>query len=170
MSVDSAPRTLGTFAARKLDLYPVCARRNLEGTVDLVARDSEHVYRWSASSQQPSTQYPRESIILQAGFVSSAPQADVVTIHDDGSIRLLRSDGGMDMLLKSPDVDFRAGAVWIDPLEPEQWHAFALTDKLDLIARLPAGAAEGRSGSTLWQGADFLGAPAHDIFWEGNAK
>jgi hypothetical protein len=170
MTADQQPLKLGTFAARKLMVYPLCAQRNVDGSVDLMASDHQYVYRWSRSSQQPSMQYAYESTILHASFVSSALEAAVVTIHADGKIRMLESNGGMKIVLTSPaDSRFGSATLWIDPLKPEQWHALVLTDEFELVSQSLAGPNIRRSAKTLWDESSFLGAPWDRIWWYHNS-
>jgi len=170
MTVDQQPLKLGTFAARKLTAYPLCAQRNIDGSVDLVASDHQYVYRWSRSSKQPSMQYACEGTILHASFVLSAPEAAVVTAHTDGKIRLLESNGGMEIVLTSPaDCRFRSATLWIDPLKPEQWHALALTNEFELVSQSLGVPDTRRSAKTLWDDSNFPGAPLDRIWWYDNS-
>jgi len=170
MTVDQQPLKLGTFAARKLRAYPLCARRNVDGSVDLVGSDHQYIYWWTRSNQQPSMQYACEGTILRASFVSSASDSAVVTVHTDGKTRSLKSDGGMEIALRSPaDSRFSSATIWIDPLQPEKWHVLALTDKFELVSQSLAGLNARRSPETLWDESSFPGAPWDQIWWHGNS-
>ena len=57
VSPEAEMKILGSFAARKLSLFALCAQRNREGTLDLVAHDFEHLYYWQGSSLQPTMQF-----------------------------------------------------------------------------------------------------------------
>ncbi len=170
MTADQQPLKLGSFVARKLAAYPLCAQRNIDGTIDLVASDHQCVYRWSRSSQQPSMQYACEGTIRHASFVSAAPEASVVTVHADGKIRLLESNGSMEIVMTSPAGSrFGSATLWIDPLKPEQWHALALTNEFELISQSLAGPNTSRSAKTLWDESSFQGAPSDRIWWYDNS-
>lgn len=169
MSVDQQPLKLGTFAARKLTAYPLCAQRNVEGSVDLVATDHQYVYRWSRSSQKPSMQYICESMVLHASFTSFAVEAAVITIHADGKTRFLEANGEMKTVLTSPD-DSRlsCAALWIDPLKREHWHALTLTNQCELVSQSPGCAGTRRPAKTLWSESSFLGTNGDPIWWYDN--
>ena len=170
MTVDQRPLMLGTFAARKLGAYPLCARRNVDDSIDLVGSDHQYIYWWARSSQQPSMQYACESMVLRASFVSSASDSAVVTAHADGKTRLLKSDGGMEIALRSPaDSGLRSATLWIDPLQPEKWHVLALTDEFELVSQSLAGLNARRSPEALWDESSFPGAPWDQIWWRGNS-
>lgn len=169
LTIDQEPRKLGSFAARKLALYALCARRNRDGSVDLVASDYQNVYRWSRSGPQPSMQYACEGTIFDASFVSSAQDAGVVTIHADGKIWFLESKGTMEIVLPSPaGSGFRAATVWVDPLEPGHWHALAVTDKSELVSRSLTGHDSYRSEEQLWNASHFPAAPRYELWWCDN--
>jgi hypothetical protein len=173
IAVDQTPMTLGTFAARKLTAYPLCARRNSDGSIDIVAEDDHFVYRWCRSSQKPSMQYPHENLILHASFLSSAPEAGVVTIETDGKVRLLGSEGRVDEVPTCrANSDFHSATFWIDPLNREQWRALALTKDGELVSQSLSGPNTGLTAEFLWQDASFpkaprLGIPSPTAPWQG---
>ena len=170
MSMDGRPEKLGTFGARKSTPLPQCAQQNTDSSIELVASDGESVYRWSRSGQYPSLQFPREGTIIHASFVSKSPEADVVTVSFDGNVRVLRTDGSVDRPFGSAsDVHLRSAVLWIDPLIPEQWSVFSLTDHFDLVSQPRVGSRTERSADALWDDAAFHGVSDEQIWWQGNA-
>ena len=70
MTASPEPVVLGSFTARSLPLLTHCAQRNRDGTLDLVASDSEHLYYWAGSRSGADRQHTGSSDILDARFLS----------------------------------------------------------------------------------------------------
>ncbi|GAA4397852.1 hypothetical protein GCM10023187_07750 [Nibrella viscosa] len=118
---------LGSLFARNLFLEVLDARRNTEGSLDVLAKDEQHLYYWSRSGQQPVMQFANEPPVLCGAFLSNAPEADAVVINTQGDVLLLSIDGRTvskpGLLVGTPS----DAHCWIDPLTPENWYALALT-------------------------------------------
>ncbi|HKO58125.1 MAG TPA: toll/interleukin-1 receptor domain-containing protein [Thermoanaerobaculia bacterium] len=147
MPLAANPRSLGGFAARNLILTPLCARRNGEGTVDVVAEDAQFVYVWSQSEAHPSAQYQQPNRILAAAFESPS-SGRVVTIDTRGRIRVLRE--GRSAVLRPETEDLELAAIWFDPLAPEEWYAIALSDEFAVESWRRDGKHARRATATLW--------------------
>jgi hypothetical protein len=172
MTADQQPLKLGTFAARQLALYPLCARRNVDGSLDVLATDFQYVYRWSQSSSQPSMQYATKGGIVCASFISSEVDAPAVTVHGDGETTLLEANGRMKTLLTlASDSHVDRATVWMDPLKAEQWHLLSLS-RAALVSQSLAGVNSSRSNETLCNGSLFPGTPAASdpIRWNDNSE
>jgi hypothetical protein len=146
VALDPHPSPLGTFGARRLTLTPLCARRNREGTLDLVAEDAHNVYIWSGSEGHPSAQYLRDEMTLAASFL---PNGNAVAVDACGQIRILDASGGEETVTHGGQ-RLKDALVWTDPREGERWHAVSVTSDFGLISHSRRGQPARRSPETLW--------------------
>ena len=151
IAVDEKPVSLGSLAARTLALDALCARRNVDGSIDVVAADSQHIYRWDGSNPHPTLQYQPHNRALTAGFISSSSQSAVVTVNGDGTVDVLGVDGSMTTIWRArTETRFREAAIWVDQLEAGEWRAIAVNDRYGLVSTSPDGSDQQRSSETLW--------------------
>jgi hypothetical protein len=148
IAVDRGAQFLGSFAARRLSLSPLCAWKNSEGTIDVVAEDSEHLYVWSNSQPHPSAQYASASMTFAARETALRDRAVIVDSH--GQIRIVTASGDEEVVRTESD-HLVGAAIWIDPLRPEEWYALTLTDAFELRSQHRQGLVVRRDGSTLWE-------------------
>ncbi len=149
LALDGAPTDLGTFGARKLSLFPLCARRNSEGKLDLAAEDDEYLYVWTGGEAHPSAQYARPHSILAASFL---PDGTVVAADAEGTIRFLA--GGEEGPPIRTRVASKASLIWCDPTTPREPRVVSLTGDFALLS-------SGRDGTSslpaekLWHRSRF---------------
>ena len=165
MSVDEKPQRLGSFAARSLPLFPLCARRNGDGSIDVMATDFENIFRWSGSNAHPSMQYSSESSVNAAAFVSSAYDAPVIAAHGDGKISIFDAGGGVEIARDSQQPGPRKSSVWIDPLTPKNWYVLTLTNEYDMTSQARDGSVSRRPAESLWSKT----AAGKPMFWNDYA-
>jgi hypothetical protein len=149
-------QVLGVVAARKLRLAVIAAQVNAEGSLDLVAADSHHLYYWLASGNVPVQQVRCETHVAAGAFLSSEPGAEAVTVAFDGSIRVLAPDGLRDTIMPAEiPRRFEAAAVWVDPLGMLGWHVLLLDDEGQLFSLHRGQPSARRSADDLWNEAAF---------------
>jgi hypothetical protein len=164
INVERSPTTLGTFAARALRLDPICAQRTEDGLLELLATDYQFIYRW-ANTLQPVMQYACAGVVEAGAFLDRTPHSPALTVHYDGSIRLLDADGGMNVLWAAGE-SLQCGSVWRDPLDERGWRAFAVTREGRLICHPLDGETSGVEAAVLWNCAQFGIAP--ETHWWDN--
>jgi hypothetical protein len=151
---------LGVFAARKLKLRVVAAQVNSEGSLDMIATDSHHLYYWSASGSVPVQQVRSEHQAIAGAFLSSEPGAEAVTVASNCCICVLASDGLRETVMppEAPH-SLEAAAVWVDPLDTQQWHAVLLGRDGVLLSLHHGQTVAGRRADELWNDAALTDLP-----------
>ena len=160
---------LGVFAARNLMLDVVAAQVNAEGSLDMVASDSQHLYYWSASGSAPVQQVHCEGRVMAGAFLSDEPGAEAVTVASDGSIRVLAADGLRETMPANRYYSLEPAAVWVDPLDTQQWYVLRLDDKGELYSLHRGRRAARRGAEDLWNDSAFdPPVPELGRLWTGN--
>ena len=170
MNASPKPATLGSFTARSLPLFTRCAQRNRDGTLDLVASDSEHLYYWAGSSPVPTGQHTGWSSILDARFLSDEAGAPAALVLSDGHVHTFGGDGSW-KTLRRPEarLDLAGACLWIDPLDPTKRHLVSVTrSSHEVFSRALDGPHEVmRSGEELWEDPSFDAAFDGNLHWTG---
>jgi hypothetical protein len=169
IAVGAGTERVGSFAARQLLLNPLCAQRNEEGSLDLLAEDSQYLYYWSRSSPVPTMQFRRRSSLLEARFLSAAAGAPVATVAGDGAVTLASVEGRWDTLVRpSEELHLKVARIWVNELDEEDWHVVALTDKYEIMSGPRGALAASRSGEELWDEPSFQAAFGGKVFWQSH--
>lgn len=127
-SVLTGVEAIGSFSARKLALQVLCAQRNSQGSLDLVAHDWQHLYFWQSPSPQPIMEFPVAHMIEDACFLSRDPGSPVGTVTSRGDVATFAPDGNTRELYTSDEtVSLRSARIWVDPDEDGSWYALTLT-------------------------------------------
>jgi hypothetical protein len=137
MSVDPSMERIGSFVARELDLHALCAQRNEEGSLDLVAQDDQHLYCWRRSGEVPAQQFPipGRKTILAARFLSTTPGAAVATIDRDGIVTVIAADSKRQTVQRPFEGQTLDDArIWIDALDKDTWYAVGRTREHKVIS------------------------------------
>lgn len=164
IAVDDKPVSLGSLAARTLPLDALCARRQVDGSIDVVAADSQHAYRLPGSSSHPTLQYPLHDTALTAAFISTTSEPAVAMVKGDGTVDVLGVEGTISTIWRAPTkTRFREAAIWVDQLEAGQWRVIAATDRHGLVSASPDGSDKQRSSETLWD--DWRGSGSDRPRW-----
>lgn len=169
ISVDVGIERIGSFVARKLFLSSLCAQRNEDGSLDLVAQDSQNLYYWLASSHVPTMQFPQDDYVLDARFLSPAPGAVVATVNDKGAVTLITAEGKSETV-SGPlgERGLKEARIWVDPLDKEDWYVVALTDEFDVISGPRGVFSTNRSGEDFWNEPVFLTEFDGIVHWNTN--
>jgi hypothetical protein len=129
VSPDPEIKILGSFSARALDLHVLCAQRNRQGSIDLVAHDFEHSYYWQSSSQLPTMQFTREKTINDARFLSWEAGSAVATIDSYGTVQTITPAGTKKTLYRGREQEsFDDALIWVDPVDQGAWYALWLSE------------------------------------------
>ncbi len=168
---DSNFESLGSFVARNLSLHALCAHRNGEGSLDLVAEDSQHVYYWERSSPHPVLQCPRDHMTLDALFLSDEPAAHVARIDSHGVLALLSPQDGCQTLGQlDQEAGLKDACIWIDPLDKEAWYVITTTDDIEVRSWLRGHLASTRSSESLWSKEAFREQLDGTVNWHSNSS
>ena len=145
---------------------PECAQRNEEGSLDLVAADTQNLYYWTRSGHLPAMQFPQESSLLDARFLSSEPGAAVATVARDGAVTIAAVEGRRERTNRPPErMGLKAARIWVDALGEEDWHVVALTDKYGVTSGPRGAFTASRPAEDLWSASDFLAVCGSTAFW-----
>ena len=166
IALESDIKRIGSFAARPLRLLALCAQRNAEGSLDLVAQDAQHLYYWQTSSSHPTMQFPTEELFLNARFLPSTPGSAVIAIASNGAVLRITPEGGYEKLSELGEAQrLQAGRIWIDPLDKEDWYAIALMHDYTLRSGRHGQFSATRPSADLWQHPAFLAESNGKAFW-----
>lgn len=166
LTTEPGLQPLGAFTARRLSLSALCAQRNREHSIDLLAYDSEHVYYWTRSSPLPTMQFTLEERVEAAAFLSrdAAPRAALV--ESTGAVETIDADGKRDEVGRLVNGSIDKAAIWIDPLNPQRWHAIGYSHKHGLVS-CERGTADARvSSEDLWSQPEFAAQFSERPFWK----
>lgn len=166
IAVDGEVQRIGSFAARKLELQPLCARRNQEGSMDLVAQDVQHLYYWQKSSQLPTMQFPLSDRILDARFLKPVPTIPVATVSTRGTTKVITAEGKCTTICDGIE-DLQDSRIWLDPLDSDAWYVVSLTQDWRVTSGLHGTASVQKEEAELWDGAVFR--EAFDGLWNNVA-
>lgn len=166
MAVDGEVQRIGSFMARKLDLHALCAQRNRQGSVDLIAHDFQHLYYWRTSSQLPTMQFPLSERILDAQFLTSAAGSPVATISRQGTVKVITAEGECTTLCDGTE-DLQDARIWLDPLDNDAWYVVSLTQDWRVVSGLHGLASLQKDEADVWDDAVFV--QAFDGWWNNIA-
>jgi hypothetical protein len=170
LSADQEVRSIGSFSARTLDLHVLCAQRNRQGSIDLIAHDWSHLYYWQSSSQLPAMQFTPERTIEEARFLSSEPGSPVATVDSYGTVETITPDGRSDTLYRPPrDEHLQSVRIWVDPLDRSSWYVLTLAGDGSVASGLHGVPSLNRPADDLWNDPLFVtenGSPS-EIYWQG---
>jgi hypothetical protein len=136
LALEDEPRELGTLAARRNGLKPEAARIMPDGTLDAIATDLEHRYRWTSSASRPSAQYPHRTALFAtypSGWSSPA------LVLADGSLTVIHRDSRSTVLTPATTEPCAAAAVWQDSLDPSRVRLVRLTT-VGVVSSVPVAA------------------------------
>ncbi|MCK6694771.1 MAG: toll/interleukin-1 receptor domain-containing protein, partial [Thermoanaerobaculia bacterium] len=126
MAAGTEIKLIGSFVARNLSLHVLCAQRNKEGSIDLIAWDAQNLYYWCLSGQRPTMQYDR-NYILDAQFLSSEPKSPVLTVDILGVISVFTAGGTQTILHQFQNKSsINEAKIWIDPLDAGAWYVVSI--------------------------------------------
>jgi len=161
---------IGSFAARTLKLFGLCAQKNRAGSIDLVAHDFQHLYYWQSSSPLPTMQFALNGI-QDAHFLSPEPGAAVAAVDSDGVVSELTPEGGKKKIYTPTEKLYLEDArIWVDHLDQESWYALWLTRDGDVSSGSCAVSPVTRSADDLWQDPVFVaefGRLGRKVVWQG---
>ena len=159
ITADHEPATIASFTARSLPLLVRVAQHNRDGSLDLVAEDTQHRYYFAGSSPVPTAQYPARSSALDARFLSDVPGGPAVLVLADGSVETI-DGGGASATLRgqndSQDLE-NSPRLWIDPLDAAVRRVVSVNRwTLDVTSAALDGSQEAtRPGAELWRDPAF---------------
>ncbi|WP_421794655.1 toll/interleukin-1 receptor domain-containing protein [Haliscomenobacter sp.] len=133
MTVMPENKLLGSFVARSHNLFVLCAQRNLEGSIDLLATDHNYLYYWqNSTSPFPNMEYPYKGV-LDAQFLSREPGAPILAVQSDGSVCIFTSDDDQKKIKQIPNP--QKVKIWIDPLHNEACYIISVSNKNEFTIR-----------------------------------
>jgi len=155
-SLGAEMEIVGYFAARTLELYVLCAQRNHQGAIDIVAHDFEHLYFWQGPSPQPVAQFRIPYGVEDARFLSWEPVSPVAIVDSNGSVETVAPDGSRTKLYTSHErIRVEDARIWVDPEEQESWYAAVLTKDWELSSGLHGIPTSTKTTNVLWRDPVF---------------
>ncbi len=152
LSVDQQVQNIGSFSARALALQALCAQRNRQGSIDLIAHDWQHLYYWRNSSQLPTMQFPCVRPTEEARFLSSEPGSPVATVDSYGTVETITPDGNRETLYcPRRDKNLQSARIWVDPLDHAAWYVVTLALDGSVSSGLHGVPSSNRMADDLWQ-------------------
>lgn len=128
IELNERPRVVGALVARSLDLRVDAARRQSDGTLEVVATDLQFRYRWSSGGSRPKAQYDYKPLLF-AALPSVTPGASPVIGTSDGEASELYLDSSSSPLNGGGNRrEWVAGALWNDPDEFDATYLLHLAD------------------------------------------
>jgi hypothetical protein len=169
MSVDGEIRSIGSFSARSLPLYALCAQRNSQGSIDLIAHDFQHLYYWQNSSQLPTMQFTQDTTIQDARFLSADPGSPVALVDSHGTVDIITPNGSRKTLHRPSRQEIvDAAQIWVDPLDREAWYVLLMLRDGEVSSALHGDPASRKTAADLWNDALFrseFDAPGSKVYW-----
>jgi hypothetical protein len=174
MSVDGEVRSIGSFSARSLPLYALCAQRNSQGSIDLIAHDFQHLYYWQNSSQLPTMQFTQDTTIQGARFLSADPGSPVAVVDSHGAVDIITPNGSRKTLHRPSRQEIvDAAQIWVDPLDREAWYVLLMLRDGEVSSALHGDPASRKTAANLWNDALFrseFDAPGSKVYWASGGE
>ena len=170
LSAGEEVQSIGSFAARALEVDALCAQRNRQGSIDLVGSDSQHLYYWRSSSQLPTTQFTLEEPLEDARFLSSDSGSPVATVDSHGTVKTVTAEGSTETVYHSRrDESLQSVRIWVDPLDYGAWYVVSLALDGSVASGLHGVPSSERKADDLWNGALFASEfDSHaEAYWQG---